>query len=262
MSHYEEEQALELEALESIFPTEFSKDEEDPKKFRIKCRPSTEEEHHVGLTLCLKHTETYPDEAPEWSFEEDFGMEAEQLSEVRVVVKDAIEASIGMAMAYTVVEALQTWLSDNNKPQMSMHEQMMQRMQPQAEEGGEDEEEEEEEEGEGEDQQFRGLESKALVGETERVKKEEFEKWALSFKKEMISKSIWKDFDTDGRLTGRQLFEQASAGGKEVEEDDVDGDAATLEEEKEGGGVFWKNEALYAGGKEEDLDDLDFDDDE
>ena len=71
---YAEEQAMELEALQSLFVHEGELEVISPTEFNLKLvpHPDEEEENHVAVTLCVKYSETYP-ETP-LVFDEDPGI--------------------------------------------------------------------------------------------------------------------------------------------------------------------------------------------
>lgn len=214
MAH-EEEQALEIEALQSIFEEgkEFTSISE--KEFSIKLLPfpGGEEENHVEVTLHVTYTEAYPDEAPEWKLEEVKGLSDEKLEELQQRIEESIDASLGMAMIYPVTEACQDFLKENNQKELSMHEQMMLR---QAEEEDGDEEEEEDEDEEEEEPEWKGLTEKTLCPESERITSQGFAAWKAKFDAEMIEIGLLKRDESKSR-TGKMIFSQSQdgEGGKE-----------------------------------------------
>mmetsp|Transcript_153531 Transcript_153531/g.270962 ORF Transcript_153531/g.270962 Transcript_153531/m.270962 type:complete len:423 (+) Transcript_153531:28-1296(+) len=147
MTNYKEEQELELEALTSIFTegAEFERISDTEFLLKLKPDPTGEEENHVGVTLRIAYTDEYPDTAPDWELKDEWGLSDEKLKELKAKVEETIDGSIGMAMVYTVAEACQDYLKENNVKSLSMHEEMMLR-QGGGDGAAEEEEDEEEEE--------------------------------------------------------------------------------------------------------------------
>ncbi|GAN06785.1 hypothetical protein MAM1_0135c06275 [Mucor ambiguus] len=68
MTDYAEEQANEIEALESIYPDEFQAISE--KEFKIAVYPEEQDEENPrGLSLHVTYTPNYPEELPEYDIE-------------------------------------------------------------------------------------------------------------------------------------------------------------------------------------------------
>eukprot|EP00920_Eleutheroschizon_duboscqi_P040461 GHVT01096887.1.p1 GENE.GHVT01096887.1~~GHVT01096887.1.p1 ORF type:complete len:367 (+),score=85.36 GHVT01096887.1:2390-3490(+) len=142
-SRYLDEQAMELEALESLFPHEGELCKDAPAtpsgvctSFSLRMRPvSAEDEdatkptskNHVGLHLHVSYGASYPDVAPTWEFRDVFGLEASQISELEQAVEASVESSLGISMVFTMADCIQAWLRDHNHPPMSMHEEMLRR---------------------------------------------------------------------------------------------------------------------------------------
>jgi len=244
MAH-EEEQELEIEALQSIFEEGKEFTSISKKEFAIKLLPfpGGEEENHVEVTLHVTYTEAYPDEAPEWKLEDVKGLSDEKLELLRQRIEESIEASLGMAMIYPVTEACQDFLKENNQKELSMHEQMMLR---QAEDEDDDEEEGEEDDEEEEEPEWKGLTEKTLCAENERITAESFGAWKVKFDAEMIESGLLKREEVKSR-TGKMIFSQdEQSQGKENGYKDSKSD------------VLVYDAALF-GEEDDDLDDLEDD---
>eukprot|EP00922_Rhytidocystis_sp_ex-Travisia-forbesii_P025482 GHVS01037408.1.p1 GENE.GHVS01037408.1~~GHVS01037408.1.p1 ORF type:complete len:290 (-),score=77.02 GHVS01037408.1:169-1038(-) len=231
-----EEQALEAEALESLFVGGELTIIEPNKKFLLSMLPSgclpdgNGDKCYTAVTLAVEFTPAYPQECPIWSLEEDRGMDADQLSMVKELVRATMDANLGMPMVFEVAEAITGFLTQHNKPPSSMHDQMMQQQQARAsgkDDKADDEEEADEEDSDyspsedsdGEDDSYgedsdggcvgdssaavrkgkrrhhqepKGLSDKELVREDLRCKQEDFVKWAEEFRLEMIQSGLWK----------------------------------------------------------------------
>eukprot|EP00931_Biecheleriopsis_adriatica_P123658 TRINITY_DN98719_c0_g1_i1.p1 TRINITY_DN98719_c0_g1~~TRINITY_DN98719_c0_g1_i1.p1 ORF type:complete len:255 (-),score=89.76 TRINITY_DN98719_c0_g1_i1:91-855(-) len=254
MAH-EEEQALEIEALQSIFEEGKEFTTISDKEFSLKLLPFPDEaeENHVGVTLHVTYTEDYPDSAPEWELEDIKGLPEEKVKALKGKIEETIESSLGMSMIYQVAETCQDYLKENNQKELSMHEQMMLRQGggqdgngDEEEEGDDDEEEDEEEE------EWKGLTEKTLCPASERITPEAFISWKEKFDAEMIASGVLKREETKAR-TGRMIFQE----GKTDEAQKPSGDAAKDDKS----GVLVYDAALFGEDAADDLDDLDDDDD-
>lgn len=216
MAH-EEEQALEIEALQSIFEGEEFKSISE-KEFAIKLQPfpGGEEENHVGVTLHVTYTDAYPDEPPIWELEDVLGLSDEKLEQLKEKITETIESSIGMAMIYSVTEACQDFLKENNQKELSMHEQMM--LRHAAGEDDDEEEEEGEEDEEEEEPEWKGLSEKALCPESERITAESFAAWKAKFDAEMIETGVLKRDEVKSR-SGKLIFMQGQEGEERKKEE-------------------------------------------
>lgn len=257
MTNYKEEQELELEALTSIFTegAEFERISDTEFLLKLKPDPTGEEENHVGVTLRIAYTDEYPDTAPDWELKDDFGLSDEKLKELKSKVEETIDGSIGMAMVYTVAEACQEYLKENNVKSLSMHEEMMLRQA-----GGDgaaaaedDEEGEEDDDGEDDEEEeiWKGLADKALCPESDRITVESFLAWKEKFDQEMIEAGVLKREENRAK-SGKQFFLEAQAAEK--------GSSATAEgaaskATSESGALVY-NAALFGEEEDDDLDDL------
>uniref|UniRef100_A0A6T1MTV5 RWD domain-containing protein n=1 Tax=Alexandrium monilatum TaxID=311494 RepID=A0A6T1MTV5_9DINO len=250
MSNHQEEQALEVEALTSIFEEgkEFIRISETEFCLKLLPYPAGEEENHVGVTLHVTYTDDYPDSPPEWALEDIKGLNDPKQEELRSTIEEAISSSLGMAMIYTVAEACQDFLKQNNQRELSMHEEMLQRMAGDGKEGeagddGDEDEDEEEEENE-EEEEWKGLAEKTLCEEKDRISMESFAAWKVKFDAEMIASGLLKR-DENKAKTGKQFFLEASDQQKEAAKAEGGKDEAPL--------VY---DAALFGENEDDLDDL------
>jgi len=260
MSNYEEEQALEIEALTSIFEEgkEFVKISDTEFKLKLLPHPQGEAENHVGFTLHVTYTAEYPETAPEWEVEDVKGLPDEKLKTLKGLVTENIESSLGMAMIYTVAEACQDFLKENNTKELSMHEEMLLRTTGDAggkAEGDEDDDEEYDEDdddyGANEpEEEWKGLAEKPMCAEADRVSPDTFAVWKAKFEEEMIAAGIFKKDEVKAK-TGREIFLEMGP------KDGADGKAAGGDEKKDGAMVY---DAALFGEMEEDVDFDDLDD--
>eukprot|EP00922_Rhytidocystis_sp_ex-Travisia-forbesii_P055965 GHVS01082857.1.p1 GENE.GHVS01082857.1~~GHVS01082857.1.p1 ORF type:complete len:296 (+),score=91.02 GHVS01082857.1:226-1113(+) len=274
-----EEQALEAEALESLF-IEGELTVLDPnKKFILALLPSgclpdgQGDKCYAAVNLMVEFTASYPQQPPFWALEDVKGLDGDQVKEMQEIVRSTMDANLCMPMVYEVAEALTTFLTMNNRPTSSMHDQMMEQQQrrPKGAAGGtagkeeeeddsdyspsegseEDEEDGSDDQSDGEqkvekvgrrgkrrDEETKGLTDKDLVREDLRCKHEDFAKWTEAFRLEMVEKGTWKgsaSIVASENKSGRQLFEMHSP-------EAVDGVAGTLQ-----ANVFWDDADLFEG---------------
>ncbi|CAE7430250.1 EIF2AK4 [Symbiodinium microadriaticum] len=230
MAH-EEEQALEIEASNlwtvafqcsqssfSLFLAEKRScvERERAGELRV-CRALHMQENHVGVVLHVTYTDAYPDEPPIWELEDVLGLSDEKLEQLKEKITETIESSIGMAMIYSVTEACQDFLKDNNQKELSMHEQMMLRHTA-GEDDDEEEEEGEEEEEEEEEPEWKGLTEKALCPESERITAESFAAWKVKFDAEMVECGVLKRDEVKSR-SGKLIFMQGQEGEERKKEE-------------------------------------------
>ncbi|KAJ2390608.1 rwd domain-containing protein [Coemansia sp. RSA 2559] len=119
--HYKEEQQNEIDILQSIYPTEFEEIATDPYKYSIRIQIEDEEEiRPCAVILVVEYTPTYPDELPEFDLllEEEDEEDAKPLTETDATLSDVdiedmkakaretAEESIGMAMVFGMASTL------------------------------------------------------------------------------------------------------------------------------------------------------------
>lgn len=252
MSH-EEEQALEIEALTSIFEEgrEFFRVSDTEFSLKLLPFPAGEEENHVGVSLHVKFTEDYPDGPPEWDLRDVKGLNDPKMEELKGTIEEAINSSLGMAMIYNVAEACQDWLKTNNKKELSMHEEMLLRMAGEEGEGDEEDEEDDDDyddddDGKDMEDEWKGLAEKTLCAAEDRITPEAFLKWKVGFDQEMIAAGLLKREENKAK-TGKQIFMEAEQKVKEEGKDSEGKDAPLV-----------YDAALFGeeGVEDDDLDDL------
>mmetsp|Transcript_54533 Transcript_54533/g.119573 ORF Transcript_54533/g.119573 Transcript_54533/m.119573 type:complete len:249 (+) Transcript_54533:65-811(+) len=206
-----DEQADEIEALQSIFVTagEFEQVSDSEYFLHLKPHPGGDGDNHVGISLHVKYTPDYPDERAELALVNPKALNEEQIAAMNDQVEQIVDENMGMPAIYMIGEALQDFLKENNKPELSMHEQMLERMQ---EDGVDDENQEEGESGDEEQEEFnmeeeyKGLKEKDLCAPEDRVTPEAFAVWKAAFDQEMIQKGLLKRV-VHTKPSGRQMFE-------------------------------------------------------
>jgi len=255
MSNHEEEQALEIEALQSIFEEgkELTTISETEFKIKLVPFPAGEEENHVGVTLHVVYTADYPDSAPDWSLV-DPKLPDEKLAMLQAAVEEVVTSSLGMAMVYSMAEACQDFLKENNQKVLSMHEEMLKRQGQTgegAQEEGEDDadDDDEDEDGPSPEEEWKGLAEKTLCPEDERITADSFAKWKAKFDQEMVACGILKREESKAK-SGKQIF-------MDTQKDQKEKDGA--QDATDGGGkpdTLVYDAALFGEDGMDDLDDL------
>lgn len=254
----EEEQALEIEGLQAIFEEGKELQQVSDTEFSLVLvpNPAGEAENHVGVTLHVVYTPEYPEVAPEWDIKDVKGLSDDNEAKLRAEVEEVVSSSIGMAMVYTMAEACQEFLRANNFKPLSMHEEMMLRLEGKTQQvdGGdaeedeeEDEEEDDDEEGGQEEEEWKGLAEKQAVDEKDRITPEIFNAWKVKFEEEMVATGVIKVLDQTVK-TGRQIFFETQA---QAETPSKDGTA-----EKAQSGAVVYDATLFGEDMDDDLDDL------
>ncbi|KAF9923666.1 RWD domain-containing protein 1 [Linnemannia zychae] len=218
MTDYKEEQANELEALQSIYPDEYEEISTDPGEFTILIVPDEQDGADTyTMKLYVKYTETYPDTLPEFSISmEDGELDEEDFDTIMKKVTEAGEEAIGMGMVFSMASIAKDTLSEiivNNKDKR---------------------------EREAEEKVRRELEEEEKRKEGTKVTVALFTAWKTAFdaemaEKERIEKGLKKEDPKMLKPTGRQLFERdhslAKSDATFMEEGDVDVDIALFERE-------------------------------
>jgi len=234
MTDYKEEQANEIEALESIYPDELEIISEEDAEFHcfhipVKAEaqenvPFGEEPMIVSCVLQFTYTATYPDEAPVMEIPSSENLEDEHTTALLEYLAQQAEENLGMVMVFTLYSVAQEWL-------MEKAEEMALQRQEEKERAAKELEE---------------LERKKFEGT--RVTIETFLAWKDKFDAEMAEMKRQKAVQepTSKKLTGKELFMSDNT----LDDSDV----RFLEED---GDTVQVDETLF-----QDMDDLDLDEDE
>jgi len=226
MTDYEEEQKNEVEALESIYPTEFEILMKEPcYQFSIALKSDNYEESTddgACCTLIFTYVPTYPDAVPIIEVGDYDNLDEEHVTELQEMLQKEAEDNVGMVMIFTLVSTAQEWLNTKLDEIEKNREEEAERKLREKEEA--------------ERQRFEGT----------RVSVETFLLWKATFDAEMaaLKKKIQKEEPTSKKLTGRELFERDST----LNESDI-------QFMQEGEEEIKVDESLF-----QELDDLDLDD--
>ena len=116
MTDYAEEQESELEALESIYVTEFEVLSRNPFIYNIQipCEIKSIEGPHKEFTVGLKFKlpEEYPDVPPNMEFTEGGELDEDLQKSILIELNRVAEDEIGCVMVFTLVSELQDKVND------------------------------------------------------------------------------------------------------------------------------------------------------
>jgi len=197
MADYEQEQEMEVEALQAILMDDIK--EIDPSEsgiattarcFQILLSPQDDDFDEsayvpVQLALIFAHTEKYPDEPPLLNVKSVRGIKSDDLASLKEKLDQEATENLGMAMVYTLVSSAKEWLSEKY-----------------GQNGGDEEPEETEEK-----------EEEVIVPHGEAVTVESFLAWRERFEAELALQRAKLMPDSaltapkEKKLTGRQYFE-------------------------------------------------------
>jgi hypothetical protein len=223
MADYEQEQEMEVEALQAILMDDIK--EIDPSEsglstttrcFEILLSPQDDDFDEsanvpVQLALIFAHTEKYPDEPPLLNVKSVRGIKPDDLASLKEKLDQEATENLGMAMVYTLVASAKEWLTEHY-----------------GQNGGDEQPEETEAEQE-----------EVIVPHGEAVTVESFLAWRERFEAELALQRAKLMPDSaltapkEKKLTGRQYFESGRhtvkgastvADEEEQEEEDIEFD--------------------------------------
>ncbi|KAK4881890.1 hypothetical protein RN001_005209 [Aquatica leii] len=183
---YKEEQAGEIEALESIYYGDVRILSSEPfHKFSIPIKseqydPDTED--GITCNLIFTYTSKYPDEQPLIEIEEPVNINNSHQQDLLKQLKGEAEENIGMVMVFTLVSLAQEWVNVKWDEVKKQREDEKMKMDLEREE----------------------LERKKFEGT--RVTVESFLIWKNNFEKDMGIIQKRESADKGQKLTGRELF--------------------------------------------------------
>jgi len=230
-----EDQKMEVEALESIYPDELKVMSEDP--FRLSIDILEEEDgEQVGIRMIIDLPAEYPNVPPEVETSALRKVNRDQLAACTEHVRGLIEENLGMPMVFTLASAAQEWVQENVVGQPDLDEQHQRGK-----------------------QQFETFSDQVIYDVTEAaasrgtpVTAESFAAWKVAFDAEMGVK------EKAIVVTGRQLFESGAVKSTDDGVADLEpGPEPTRVEEAAAGEGDLKGVDLDAWQDEIDLDDLD-----
>ncbi|KAG8186832.1 hypothetical protein JTE90_020510 [Oedothorax gibbosus] len=190
MTDYKEEQRNEIEALESIYPSELKVLTDEPQyEFTVDIRTDPSRNYpdeHMFICLKFTYVPNYPDEAPLIEIEDSENFSEEDETDILSFLHSKVEENLGMVMVFTLVSEASEWLNkrivDNIEKREKAEELRIQKAE------------------EEERNRFDGV----------RVTVESFMSWKAKFDQEMeeLKKLQGKQEVISNKLTGRELFEK------------------------------------------------------
>ena len=128
---YQEEQEMEMEALQSMFLDGEYKQIDD-RKFSLTLVPvqgAEASENHVSVDLICEYTPKYPDEKATLDVKVVKGLKESQRKEILALIDTCQEENIGMPCVYSMADVIVEYLQENNRPagDGSIHAEMLER---------------------------------------------------------------------------------------------------------------------------------------
>lgn len=114
MERHEDEQSLELEALASIYESDFELLGEN--KFSLNITPSTPEDiTNISCRFIITLPEDYPYVAAHIALGDSEGVESDQLETVMELASEVAEQCTGSPSIFSIAGLVREWLSNHNK---------------------------------------------------------------------------------------------------------------------------------------------------
>ncbi|GFT53898.1 RWD domain-containing protein 1 [Nephila pilipes] len=227
MTDYKEEQRNEIEALESIYPSELKIITDSPEyEFTMDIKTENlrdDPDEYMAISLKFTYVPSYPDEAPIVEVVDSENFSDQDVEDLMEFLSCKIEENLGMVMVYTIVSEASEYLNKRLVTGISDRKEAEELRIKKAEEE--------------ERNRFEGV----------RVTVESFMSWKVKFDLEMaeLRKLQSKDETISKKLTGRELFEK--------DQTLVDSDLKFLQDEEE----VKVDESLF-----QELDDLELQEDD
>jgi hypothetical protein len=228
-----EEQGMEMEALESLFPVELEKVNETEFNLSLVPYADNSRENHVSVKLGFKFGLEYPERSSELECivlksSGSVSSDSSLLHELNSLVEKVKEENNGSCCVYQIADAVQDWLRNHNEPERSLHDLIGVREKKDSDEDDSDDDSDwsedsdcssqdysDEDESESEEE-YKELELKTLCQESDRVQKDEFIAWKVKFyDQELLQAGLIKRVAPgDTRITGKLQFLESLAGRK------------------------------------------------
>jgi hypothetical protein len=229
-----EEQEMELEALESLFPTELVR--ESSSQFRLVglvAYPDNSQVNHVSVDIQFSFPLGYPsEESVSWSILKTTGCiatDSSRLGELESVIQSVCDENMGCFVVYQIAERIQEWLRDNNEKEKSLHDMLLERPREErpsrkavvtfedddddsdfiddSDYDSSDEDDDDSSFTSEEEPEFEGLQMKNLCAEDERVTRDQFIEWKKEYDEYLLTNGLIKRIGPeDTRRTGKQQF--------------------------------------------------------
>lgn len=203
---HQEEQQLELEALEAILMDDLQSFEgtrpagwpTDAEIHLVRIRPSKDaataaSDTELEAELLFAHTPSYPEEAPLVKIRSAVGLSDRDIEKMQALLEEQVEENLGMAVVYALVTAAQEWLTEKVSADVEVE------VDPEIAKKAAEEAEE------------RRLAEMRRLGTP--VTPETFAPWKVRFYAELAAARArsQKAKESEGRITGKQFFLQADS---------------------------------------------------
>jgi len=238
---YKEEQSNEIEAIQSIYGSDYTEVSKSPLTYEILVIPTTTGEiFHVAAQLRVSYPPTYPDVPPILKVKRAKGISDSGLKDLQELCEKIAKESLGVVCIFTIAEAMKEWLIPRNVPEKTLFEEAMERHKAVVDSEAA-EADAKAAEAQAEEEAKMAYHSLVPVGTI--VTRESFAEWQRLFAAEQaqleakrLEENPASAVDIEAKknqLTGRQIFERNLTLG--------------LDEAEESGGneVFWFNEDAY-----------------
>ncbi|KAK3595223.1 hypothetical protein CHS0354_021538 [Potamilus streckersoni] len=187
MTDHREDQKHEIEALESIYPSELEVLSRQPfHEFQINLTSQSEDTDvdSVSCTLHVLYVEKYPDEAPIVEIRDPENLDDIDIQTLNDLIQQKVEENLGMAMVFTLISVVQEKLSDIAEDTRRKQEEEKEKKKKMAEE----------------------VERKRFDGT--RVTVENFLAWKTKFDVEIaeIKRAKYEMDLSNKKLTGKEMF--------------------------------------------------------
>jgi hypothetical protein len=226
-----EEQLMEMEALESLFAAELEKISGTEFKLNLVPFPDNSETNHVSTMVRFNFPPSYPVESSiEFSVVKTTGCiatDSSRLEDLEGTIRSVCEENMGFCCVYQIAERVQEWLRENNSEEKSLHDLLLEQPPRKPKKAiidtdsdyNEDEDsdwddsdygsqDDDSEDGDEEETQYEELQHKILCPEDQRVSKTEFLSWKVQEYDPYLLKTglIKRIAEGDNRQTGKQQF--------------------------------------------------------
>jgi hypothetical protein len=228
-----EDQAMELEALESLFPKELKK-VSDTEFSLVNLVPYSDNSqvNHVSVDITFSFPASYPsDDSVTWRLAKTSGCiatDSSRLEDLESTIRAVCDENLGCSCVYQIAERVQEWLRENNEEEKSLHDMLQsnskiavkQKKAPVVRDDDEDYDSEDDSDFDSEDysefdsdyesedeEQFEDLQLKNLCPESERVTIDQFLEWKKEYDAYLLKEGLIKRISADDtRQTGKQQF--------------------------------------------------------
>ena len=128
----DEEQQMEIEALQCIFMDDFKfVSEKVPRSFELNVWPNMSGDagdNFVGAALAVAFPKQYPSKVPTIQVRSLKALTVVQRGALQTLVDSLVQENAGTTMMYAITESVKEWLLERNVKQLSMHEQVRRRL--------------------------------------------------------------------------------------------------------------------------------------